>query len=651
MSIEIPSLFSLCVDKINLYLKNNKNNEDYNHNNNNNDNNEDDNELSFEFNRDHTPLSILFKNCSSILINNNSSGNSNNNSNKIKLYNSFLKSLIDKNKLTIEHLYNISISLPLHFITHLDLRSNVVNNNHCYIISNISNCNQLGDSALKYISEFPRIETLDISNNINISDQGFNYLMNSNSLKELIAKSTPLTDNSIIETIEANNKYIEGEIIQQPFPSLETLILTNTFISNSSLSLFLQLQSILSIDLFGSKCTIEGFNQFQNSVLFKKSLNNKNKKCIVNSTLMTIYMDQTNNNSNNNNNSNKTSDKNNNKLWPIDDIINFILNCKLNNNSNNNCNTSLNTSVSSLDCSIDSLNSSSNNIFNDKKIYDIIKDEPFIIETIPPFPIKPISTSESILDFLGNKTPTKTPIKSKNNYSPTSPSPLGKAVTETTKKSNKQLQFSLLKDPFSNSPTKRELSKIHQSPSHLNIYSKVSMNQSFNEGSTQKLLFSPSKKANNSINNQIFKTMATPLISPKSVRRYDSKIYDDFISSDDDDDDTDTDNDDDDDDDISDQEKEIYATPKKLKKPPKSQSISPNKLKSIKNNNKENNIDNNNNINNGYYLTPTKGVSKKRKSFPQSTNKNKNNNNNINNNNNNCKKQNTKKKLIFDKED
>ncbi|KAM9968845.1 hypothetical protein ACTFIW_000248 [Dictyostelium discoideum] len=606
------SLFNLCLDRINSFVKTNdeyflENSTDYNNNNNNNlnenENDEDDddeeyyNDNSFEsINRSQdAPLSKLYE-ISTITKNRNNKNNNNNNNNKIKFYNTLIKALIERNKLSVDILYQLSLSIPLHFITFLDLKSNFVSNNHCLNISriktirflnlsnsnkledkgikylkglpkltelDISNCCRITNRSLKYISFMTRLEQLDISNNLNLNDQAFKYLMVLSRLKELVARNVPFTDHSICTQFQnqLNNYNDGGSISIQPFQSLSIINLSNSFISNQSLPIFLQFPSLSTIHLSNSKCTQIALNQFASS--------NTTSTCKINiiQNFMTIQLINNNNNNNNNNkdididNNNKNdtnkSLKLNNKVWPVDQIIKVILTTTTNNNNNennsNSTNTSLNTSFDS-ETSSSSLNLS--NISND----DIDGDQVFKT------PIK--RSSNNISPLLLSST------NSSSGNRPTAfKSPLLNLFDENDfigggggngggsgSGSGSGIKLPLIKDPFSRSPTKRTISKVHSSPSHLNIYNRFSSKITATTTTTQtqsptslnqQFAFSP-LKVNSSIKKSGgFRTSQTPLISPKPSRKYDFSIYDC--------------NDDDDDDEFSDQEKEIYNTPKKQK--------------------------------------------------------------------------------------
>ncbi|KAN0028000.1 hypothetical protein ACTFIV_009827 [Dictyostelium citrinum] len=586
------SLFNLCLNKIDSFIKNN---DEYlldDHNNNFNDENDEEyyNDNSFEtINRsEDSPLSKLYEISTTPKNNNNNNKNSDKNNNKIKFYNTLIKALIERNKLNIDILYQLSLSIPLHFITFLDLKSNLVSNSHCLNISriktirflnlsnsnkledkgikylkglpkltelDISNCCRLTNRSLKYISLMTRLELLDISNNLDLNDQGFKYLMVLSRLKELIARNVPFTDHSIcIEFQNQLNNYNHcGSISIQPFQSLTIINLSNSFISNQSLLTFLQFPSLSTIYLSNSKCTQIALNQFASSnttstcniisnfmtiQLINNNINNINNNIIINNN-NNIHNNNILNSEKNNNRNVNNSLKLNNKFWPVDQIVKVILN--INNYENNSTNSSLNTS---LDSKTSSLNAS--------------------------------DTSNDDIDSINENQIFKTPIKrSPNNISPllfSTNSNKNSTITTTTTASKSPLlnlfdendfiggdiKLPLIKDPFSRSPTKRIFSKVHSSPSHLNIYNRVSSKITTTPipqtptSLNQHFAFSP-LRLNTSIIKKSggFRTSQTPLISPKPSRKYDFSIYDC--------------NDDEDDEEFSDQEKEIYNTPKKQK--------------------------------------------------------------------------------------
>ncbi|KAF2074371.1 hypothetical protein CYY_004305 [Polysphondylium violaceum] len=438
----------------------------------------------------------------------------------VKLYQKFLSILIEREKLTTDHLYQYSISLPLDFITFLDFQSTSITTNQIYSISkiktlrslNLSNCQfvnsqsiyalrklpklltldisntSITDNSMHYINEMPRIQVLNISSNRNLRDSALLYLSKNQTLKEIIARSLLFTDKSVCE------------FTYQSFVSLSLLNVTNSLIGDISLEYFLRLPSLGTLVLFGSQVTKDALVSLE-----KQMKLNSSNGCVIDYPTKTILFKKTSSSIYIKSN-NIDIVQSNNKLWPIQDIKSFIIKSFINRSSPN----------SSFDHSFDSAT----------------------------FHLKLHHASPDSL--LNNDNSNNNNSKNNNNNSD---------------------QLRIFKDPFSNSPTKRDLTIIHSSPSRLNVFNPSKSNTPH----------TPKSKMYK------FKTTQTPLISPKSNTKPK------YIQEESDDDD---DEDESGDEDGNDENVNVNVV--------------------------DNNCNNSHKKTNGYFLTPTKATSstalRKRKS-------------------------------------
>ncbi|EFA78454.1 hypothetical protein PPL_09106 [Heterostelium album PN500] len=484
-SSSIPSLSTLCIDRLNEILLNqscNSNSNSYS----------DNNEISSNNNNNNNSLRKLVdgyyqnENIDDSLL------SSEQRNIRVKRYTDLFEVLDRSNAINLNTLYQYSVALPLDFITHLDFKSSHdLTNNVLHSISkittirslSIANCkriDQFGFQALKNVSgtnldneclisvkEMPRIEILNISGLKDISDIALVHLSACTTLTKLIAKSTPLTDDSLLFT----SNYINNSHRRAGFVSLHTLILSDTLITDRGLPYLLDLPVISHIDLNNTKCTYIELSklsqQFNNKINNNNNNNNSNK-----------LKAKKNNNNNNNNNSIYQSYQldikrnvngqslrepdlvmENNQQWPIERIKDYLL--SLNSSNTSPLDSSSNSILSLLNQSCESIESDS---FNNSSC---------------------ISSSVSLL-----------------NSSFEIDSSLYLPVMEESDTPKGLLGIKVFKDPFSNSPTKRHpgmigninISLSSPTQTHPSINYKQHQHQHQQQQQTVPSLFSTPKK-------------------------------------------------------------------------------------------------------------------------------------------------------------
>ncbi|KYQ88867.1 hypothetical protein DLAC_10673 [Tieghemostelium lacteum] len=431
----------------------------------------------------------------------------------LEQYQQLLDCLLSKSKLTFNIISQISISLPLDFITHLDFQSTDISCFHLKLISkiktirslNLSKCTRFESKSLRYLCELPkllyldlskcnitnesmrflklmpRIEILDISYCLKLSDKGLQYISKSNTIKKVIARSVPLTDKCILYISKKINQQRKQFQTVSLFQSLLEIQLSDTLLSDQAIEGFKEFPILSYLDLYNTpKITVESLQSLEHH--FNTKCPNV-INCLLNTQSKRLEINRI---------TNKFEEPDlvlsNNKLWPIHKIQHFIIQqqpsstSKLLNNSDNNLDTSLNSSTSSL-------NNSFQEMDNDNSINSI---------------------NLSI-------------------YLPNEQQQQKKRQRDQDDKLNEKRDFKLYKDSFSQSPTKVSYGTIHQSPSRLNIYSNgdilsnITNLQVYNNINNCSLKSpinlvhqSPHKLFNC---NHLSLNTLTPLVSPKSNRK------------------------------------------------------------------------------------------------------------------------------------
>eukprot|EP01132_Coremiostelium_polycephalum_P009061 gene9061-11099_t len=308
-----------------------------------------------------------------------------------------------------------------------------------------------------------------------------------NTIKKIIAKGIPITDKSI----EYSANYIRTKHHLSGFLSLHTLIVNDTFLTDQSLEYFKEFPSISCIELLGTHCTKLGLEQLQS--IFISSSN----QCKINQQLKKIEIQR-----------GKEFKQqyeepdlvfSNNKLWPIEQIKQFIL--SINTTIDSNTTTNNNNNNISIDTSFDDLNSSLDNSIENSSISSFnlsLNNNSFDFYNSP---VKQQQQQQQSIDNLSSTS---------SLYIPNLES-IDKKTTTI-----EGFEIKLFKDPFSKSPSRKSLGMVHHSPSHLNIFTFKSNNNSNKHNITKSPInfnnniYSPKKLDSPPAIHKL-----TPLISPK----------------------------------------------------------------------------------------------------------------------------------------